>query len=220
MCRKNYVFAIFLAVVFEILFFSCSADSSIDLSSGAEETLRQLAAKKEEELLWTRELESVRLTKEINTSSAVSSSVKLSPEIYSVSNSDFIPLYPSISGFGSLNTTEISAELKKFLDEFSNSVAAWKLESSYMKTSSVFSLVVFKYDVEHKWKSFFGKDFEISEENPLFSSFFYGEPFFEEQSIIVPVRFKNESGFIDIHLYIDKSDEFKVVQIFIQNWGK
>lgn len=220
MCKKFEFAVLIFSAICAIQFFSCSSDSSIDLSSGSEETLRQLAAKKEEEMLWTRELESVRLTKEINTSSKVSTNIKLSPEIYAVSNSDFLPIYPSLSGFGSLDTTEINSELKNFLVKFADSVCSWKLDSSLVKESSVFSLVIFKNDVENNWESFFGKKFEITDDISIFDSYIFGEPFAEENSVIVPIRFKNSSGYLDIHLFIDKTDGFKIAQIFIQNWGK
>lgn len=220
MNKKSFLSATVLSLLMFLLFSACSNGSSIDLSSGSEENLKQIAAKRESSLLWTRELESIRLTREINTVSAVSSNLKLSPEVIIVSSSDRTPLFPVLDSFGSLDTTGITSDLKTFLDGFSESVIKWKLEISMMNQASAFSLILFKNDVESAWKEKMGIPFLVTEELPLFTSKIYGEPTFIGDEIIVPVRFECKSGSLDIRLHIDSSDQFKIGQIVILRWGK
>ena len=216
----RFYISVFLFLPLAIVFFSCSNGNQIDLSLGSEETLRSLSMKKEEDILWTREIESVRLTKDINTSSSVSSVIKLTPEIILLSEVEKSPLYPNLTGFGSLDTREISIELKAFLNKFSESVKKWTLDEKLMEADSLFSLILFKYDVEENWKTFFGRDFNVDEKNPLFESFIYGEPFIAETNVIVPVRFKTNKEHLDLHLYVNTSGDFKITQILIEKWGK
>ena len=109
----RFYISVFLFLPLAIVFFSCSNGNQIDLSLGSEETLRSLSMKKEEDILWTREIESVRLTKDINTSSSVSSVIKLTPEIILLSEVEKSPLYPNLTGFGSLDTKCICVAIRK-----------------------------------------------------------------------------------------------------------
>lgn len=131
-----------------------------------------------------------------------------------------MPLYPVLEDFGSLDTTGISKELKTFLDSFSETVMKWKLDQKMMNSASVFSLILFKNDVESNWKDKMKTEFFVSDEVPLFASKIYGEPTFIGEEIIVPVRFECKSGSLDARLHVDFASEFKIGQIVILRWGK
>ena len=218
MCRNPF-FAVTL-IFLSILFFSCSSDSSIDLISGSDETLRVTFSERNSNVIWSREIESSVLSRKINTSAYVSSTVKLEPEVYLASANDETPVYPSLAGFGSLDSTQISPEAKSAVGKFIGNIITWNFDENLVKENSLFSLVLFKYDIENGWKANFAEDFPSDAEKKLFTTYYYGEPFVEEESLSVPVRLKNSKGFVDIQIFVDKTENFKVSQILIKKWGK
>lgn len=218
MCRNPF-FAVIL-IFLSVLFFSCSSDSSIDLISGSDETLRMTFSERNSNVIWSREIETSVLSRKINTSAYVSSNLKLEPEAYLVSASDEAPVYPSLEGFGSLDSTQISPEVKSAIEKFIGNIISWNFDENLVGENSIFSLVLFKYDIENGWKNNFEEDFPSDAEKKLFSTYYYGEPFVEEESVSVPIRLKNSKGFVDIQIFIDKTENFKISQILIKKWGK
>ena len=219
-------------------FISCSHNQSTDIIYLNEDTLQSITEIKENELQWTRELESVRLLRDISKNEAVSSSVKLTSPVISIAYPEYFgsPVYPFLPGFGSLNTSLINSELKKNLDDFCSSISAWTFSEKALDSSSLFFLALFKFDIENGWKDFFDSDFpsqkkqtEISpaeegeevkeEKNSVFDRYIYGEPFFDEESVQIPVRFFCNKGSVDVLLYCSK-DTFKFNQIIIKKWNK
>ena len=219
MCRKSLSFAAFLIFVLEFLFFSCSSDSTIDLNSGSEETLRMTFSQRNSSIIWAREIENSVLSRKINTSAYVSSNLKLEPELYLAAVTEEAPVYPSLDGFGSLDSTQLVPEAKKIVEKIAENIVSWKFDESLFNANSIFSLVLFKYDVENCWKENFGENFPAGEEQK-FSAYYFGEPFVEEEFISVPLRFRNSKGFVDVQLFIDRSQNFKIAQILVKKWGK
>lgn len=220
MCKKNLFFSAVSIIAAGLLFFSCSSESQIDLNSGSDETLRMTFSSRNSEVIWSREIESSLLSKKINTSSYVSSNLKLDPEVYMISSTDEEPVYPSIDGFGSLDSTKISPEVKKIVDSFAQNVISWNFDENLIQKNSIFSLAMFKYDVESGWKNNFNEDFPLTAEKKLFSSYYCGEPFVDEEFLSVPLRFKTPKKFIDVQIFIDKTENFKITQILVKKWGK
>ena len=219
MCKKSLLFVAFLFFL-ELIFFSCSSETPIDLNSGSGETLRMTFSGRNSSVIWSREIENSVLSRKINASAYISSNLKLGPEIYIVSAADEPPVYPSLSGFGSLDSTQISPEAKSTVENFVKNIISWNFDENLVSKNSVFSLILFKYDIENGWKNGFGEEFPSDSEKKLFSSYYFGEPFVEEDSLLVPVRLKNSKGFVDIQLFIDKTENFRITQILIKKWGK
>lgn len=218
MCKNLFFVAVTIFSGF--LFFSCSQETSIDLNSGSDETLRMTFSERNSSVIWSREIENTVLSRKINTSAFVSSNLKLEPEIYLVSASDEAPVYPSLEGFGSLDSTQLSPDAKVSVEKFIKSVISWNFDESLVEKTSLFSLILFKNDIESGWKNNFGVEFPSDAEKALFSSYYFGEPFVEEESLSLPVRLKNSRGFVDIQLFVDKTENFKISQILIKKWGK
>lgn len=216
--KVSKVFITAFLVSLFMIFFSCNNNVPIDLSSGSDETLRQAALRREQSLMWAREIESVRLTRDITTSPVISKNVKFSPEVFAVSSDDYQPVYPGLEGFGSLDTSEITQELSVFLEKVAASIASWPLDSKYMEKDSLFSLILFKSDVEKSWKNEFGNSFP--EGDRVFDSLIFGEPFVESEAVLVPVRFFHKKNYLDLELYIYTGDKFSIGQILINRWGK
>ena len=154
----------FSAVIFLGLLSSCSHNQGTDIVYLNEDTLQAVTESKENDLQWTRELESVRLLRDISKNEAVSSSIKLTNPVVSIASSEFFgsPIYPVLPGFGSLNTSSITQEFRKSLDDFCNDVSQWNISEKTLESSSLFFAALFKFDIENGWKTYFGKDFPVS----------------------------------------------------------
>lgn len=220
------IVCVFLCAMF---FFACSNAQGIEIAHLTDETLRTVAAQKESELLWTRELESVRLTRDYSKNIAASKDFTLSPAAMAVASTNSSSVYPSIPDFGSLDSSSLSVEMLTFLDAECENIALWQLERVKMEQDSEFSLVLFKFDVEKRWKTAFFKPFPVSmsataetdsenqEPVKLFSDWIYGKPFFDGDTAAVPVRFENEDGILDVCLYVRTDASFCIRKIEIQN---
>lgn len=236
---NRMIFAFLISVM--IFFSSCSQNQSSDIVYLNEDTLKTFTEEKENSVQWTRELESARLLRDISKHQAVSDSVKLSPLVMCVTDIQYFEkdIYPFLPGFGSLDISSVSNELRSFLDDFCKSVSLWLFDESKVEPYAVFSFALFKFDLETKWKLEFGSEFplensngektdssettsetkENSSETQVFSNWIYGEPFFDEDNIQIPVRFYCEKGSVDVVLYSSK-ENFKISQIQIQKWNK
>ncbi len=228
-----------LASVLLILSFSsCSQGSSSDIVYLNDDTLRSVTSRKEASLQWTRELESVRLLRDVSRNEAVSPSLGLTVPVLSVAETRFSgpSIYPVLPGFGSLDTSLITGEYRTFLDDFCASVSKWNIREDSFEPSSIFSLAFFMHDISSLWTDFFGEDFPISEKNQasdgsstekqeaqvektLFSRWIYGEPFFDVDGVHLPVRFFCAKGSVDVILYSTR-ETFKLNQIVVQKWNK
>ena len=204
---KN-IFSKSLLILSFFVLFSCTNNSGTQIPVIYEESLKDISDKRNAELNWTKEIESVRLIRDINKSSSVISTVKLSPEIMAVSVQENPPVYPFLEDFGSLDTTNLSNELREFLDSFCSKICTWEFDDSLMDSNYVFSLILFKYDVEQLYNN----------SKIQFSDYIYGEPFIDKDVITAPVRFSTNDVTLDISVYVDKSSSFKINQIVIDNF--
>lgn len=207
------------------LFFSCSNAQNIEIAHLDDDTLKIISSEKEKTLIWTRELESVRLTRDYSKNAFATSDVHLLPTSITTAETQNLPIYPHIQGFGSLDTSELSSELKTFLNEFCVSVSEWNLKDVKVDENAVFSLVLFKNDVEEIYKQEKGEKFSSSTvettENgealkaKYFDRWLFGEPFFDENYVQVPIRFFRKDWTLDVEVYVETGAEFKILQIVV-----
>lgn len=226
---KFLVFFLILSIPSALLI-SCSQGHSSEIVYLNEDTLRSLTEEKERNLVWTRELESVRLLRDISKNKAVDENSKLSTVMLCAVHGDYLPdpIYPELPGFGSLDTSSLSKEHRAFFDEFSEQISMWKFPEERVEKNSLFFLALFKSDVENGWKDFFGTDFPLEEKNEsqktdkkearLFTSWLYGKPFVDEDSILVPVRFFCAEGSVDVRLCSSKEKPI-IDQIAVIKWN-
>ena len=222
----SYITQFIFILSFGVLFLSCSGSQGPDTAAFDKETLRTLSLEKENQTLWTRELEETRLLQDFSALPDVSPDIRLEPRIVAAVELSGSPVYPFLQGFGSLDTAGISKELAAFLAAFCTSISTWNFRLEDFAESAIFSAVLFKNDVEKSWNTVFGKDFPIRQEgstdthkgdsetaqgdNPrapipesdIFSSYIYGAPFAEEGGVLVPVRFYAKNGILDAALFI------------------
>ena len=188
---KFLVFFLILSIPSALLI-SCSQGHSSEIVYLNEDTLRSLTEDKERSLVWTRELESVRLLRDISKNKAVDENSKLSTVMLCAVHGDYLPdpIYPELPGFGSLDTSSLSKEHRAFFDEFSEQISMWKFPEE-------------KVD---------------KKEARLFTSWLYGKTFVDEDSILVPVRFFCAEGSVDVRLCSSKEKPI-IDQIAVIKWN-
>lgn len=220
----NKIVSVFILIYFSLTFIGCSSEADKNLIE-KKENLYKVSMNKDIETLWTRELESVRLLTDINKSENVNPSIKLSPLTVNTAINSMPVLFPFISGFGSLDVSEMQQDLLDFIQTVCDNFNKFNLSQIPAENSGTISLVMFRHDIKSSWNSRFGGEFpqlndEIQQSDnaeKLFSSYLIGKPFINSQSFIVPVRFYRQEKFIDMHLYISKSPEFKLLQMQLLN---
>ena len=155
MCKiYSYLKCIFLLLIF----ISCSSNNEEIIKYNVDENLHTIVSQKNEELIWTRELESVRLLKDTKKMEGVASSVKLSKNVVIASENLYPKIYPYLEGFGSLDTTLVSADLDKLLKTFASSLCFGVFDESLFNSQAVFSFVLFQNDLKNLWKELFKQD--------------------------------------------------------------
>ena len=217
---KRAVRILTIGVLVAVFFIASCSDNQAVIASDTGETLRAKAAVKDEDALWTREVEKERLMRTIETNEALSSSVKLSPESLIASLSSSEAVYPCIQGFASLDTTLISSELQTALDAFVSALSRNESADESFAPENLFSYVFFLSDLKSGWKAHFDSDFPAAQ-TPLFVSSIYGSPFIDDEGAEVPVRFGFSGGFIDVLLYFEKDGEtYTISNIEIRKWER
>jgi len=225
---------LFFSLFVPLVFFSCSGSQGLETANFDKESLRGIALEKELGTLWTRELESVRLLQETSEIPEIAKGIRLEPRVAASAEFTGDYIFPYISGFGSLDTAGISKELSEFLEKFCADVSVWRISEDFFSKDSLFSLILFKNDMEKSWKDVFSTDFPVqglnenkdrdeksAESQKVFISYVYGAPFVEDGGVFVPVRFYAKSGIADVALFIDingetpENSEIKIRQIQI-----
>lgn len=224
MCKiYSYLKCIFLLLIF----ISCSANNEEIIKYNVDENLHTIVSQKNEELIWTRELESVRLLKDTKKMEGVAASVKLSKNVVIASENNYPKIYPYLEGFGSLDTTLVSADLDKLLKTFASSLCFGVFDESLFNSQAVFSFVLFQNDLKNLWKELFKQDMPtfpeeeqetISNSQKVFTSWIVSKPYVFDNEIQVTIRFKKDAKYIDVMLFV--SVENKIEQIQITQWGE
>lgn len=224
MCKiYSYLKCIFLLLIF----ISCSSNNEEIIKYNVDENLHTIVSQKNEELIWTRELESVRLLKDTKKMEGVASSVKLSKNVVIASENLYPKIYPYLEGFGSLDTTLVSSDLDKLLKTFASSLCFGVFDESLFNSQAVFSFVLFQNDLKNLWKELFNQDMPtfpteeqetIAASQKVFTSWVVSKPYVFDNEIQVTIRFKKESKYIDVMLFV--SVDNKIEQSQITQWGE
>ena len=132
-----------------------------------------------------------------------------------------------MEGFGSLDTTSVSADLGKLIETFASSLCFGVFDEALFNSQAVFTFVLFQNDLKTLWKDLLKKDMPtfpaeeqetISVSQKVFTSWIVGKPFVFDNEIQVPIRFEKDSIYIDVMLFV--SVENKIEQIQITQWGE
>ncbi|WP_294430186.1 hypothetical protein [uncultured Treponema sp.] len=143
---------------------SCSNADQDAAPADETPTLRYTANSLYESTIWTEEIETDRLSTPVSSVFGISSKLNLSPLIVLAGTQpDSSRIFPTLSAFGSLDTTLISKSLRETLTSFSDCIAKNKDADSFFSKDSLYSLALFCSD----FKRIFGDCFELDkiEEN-------------------------------------------------------
>ena len=220
--KKTFHFFIILSSVLSVMLilFSCKNAQESSAVVTENNTIKKAVQDKELEITWTQELENDRLSQVINRNSMqLGPDVPYNKDLYKIAGSD-TPVYPSIAGFGSLDTSNMYISVRDKLNQFCEAFC----EPDHTGAEEVFSqkyifnYVFFVKDFEDGWKKHFGTD-EISEEG-YFTKWIYGEPFNGSDIIQIPVRFYADCGTIDVTVFLNSRGNNEFYQITIDRWQK
>ena len=199
-----------------LIFFSCSNSGNVTYTGSDGETLKKVILNKEDAAVWTRELESVRLTKKLNQIDSVQDSVSLTPDVLKITNIQNEKIYPFVKDFGSLDISELNEEIYKTAQDFSDALSNDLFSvQSYFSEKSLFSYIFFLEDI----KTVFFDGVIPKSEQKVFDKYLIGKGYESGDEIQIPLRFYKESGNIDLSIYISK-DDLKISQIKIDRYVK
>ena len=207
-------------IFLSVILFSCANSTTAVAADENSKTLRTETDEKNSLIQWTRELEPMRLKEDITLADNVDRSVKLNPQSVTVLLSDVKPVYPSVPGFGSLDTSHLPPDARSVLDSFTSAVSKGHGAEFTVAKDCLFSYVLFCDDLKTQWKQLLGESYPetVSDDDPLFSSVIYGEPFIDEDDIQIPVRLIRKDRYADILVSEEKTpDGYKINQIKIKN---
>lgn len=211
---KSGHFCVFFLCAF---FFSCalnSADSTEESENSADDSfLKAYIELKSRQNRWSAPISDTAAIS-AKTLLGADDSIMATPEnAAAVLNTADSPVFPSISGFGSLDLSHLSSEAKNALDGFCAALCQ-KSGFDFMQPKREYELSLFFFDLEEKWRSIFNSDFP---DERIFSSWKYAAPFFLDDAILVPVRFFSGEYFLDTEIYLfETEDGWKVNQIRAQ----
>jgi hypothetical protein len=194
-----------------IFLVSCTESKNITVENFDDLTLRAEAYEKQRKTVWSDELEKNILEKKTDANPSVAEGIELQPGVMIVmEHGEQDSIYPSINGFCSLDIRELEEAQQKVINGFCNAIASNSDADSFMVSGSISSLVIFLADLH----SFFP---DKRTDTPLFSSWLPGKPFINDILFQVPVRFIHADGILDILLYLNKNQNWKIDQIQVRN---
>ena len=217
---RSYII-IFSVITNLILLFSCSNSQESKLVYTESNTIKRSVKEKELEITWTQELEGERLSKKITRGSMeLGPDVLYDKELFKIQTKQPAPVYPSISEFGSLDTSRLRTSVKNKLDDFCTAffLVLHTGAASFFSSKYIFNYVFFMTDLEADWSKNFGK--KLPEEGQLFTKWIYGEPFNGADIIQIPVRFYADCGTIDVTVFLNSTGNNEFYQITIDRWKK
>ncbi len=212
--KKNQTIKILCFYAFFMIFLvSCGKKSSAPDFARSFKNLREEAQTLDQKITWTEELERGRLEAVIKEKKGISDKVALSPLAVSAALSqDDIEVYPSLTGFTSLDTSLIDDFLWRFLDDFSHSFMKGDGLERYFLSESKISLTLFYIDFDKALREEFGID---SREGIIFTEFIAGSPYIENDFTKVPLMFygKNYKMILNLFCTQETKNSWKAEQI-------
>ena len=225
---RSHIYIFSLILIFSVT--ACKNSSETKLVYTEADTIKKSVKEREQDITWTLELESDRLTQRINRSSMeIGSDVPYNKELFKISNKKNQPIYPEFSDFGSLDTRNLRPAVKEKLNNFCSSLSSENHNGadSYFSRKYIFNYVFFVKDLEEGWKIIFEQEYPKPKakenEKPapgVFTKWTFGEPFIGSEIIQIPVRFYATCGIIDVTVFLNSSGNNEFYQITINRWKK
>jgi len=166
-----------VSVFFIIFLFSCSNNDLIDSDENNPNnlnkdscTLKTVLSEKDENTIWTKELEPEILTYKIRDEDLiVGSNVDMSSEVLNLFSSRKTPVYPDLGNFGNLDTSCLTEYALSRINSFFQDVSEnpYGEKNNYFESKYLFNYVFFLNDMRVNWNEKMGKSFP---EKSLFKS--------------------------------------------------
>ena len=210
MMRRVFLVGIFIGSLFII---SCSNPQSSVLTS-QDNTLRNTVQDKNNNTVWTKEIEPEALKTKLNTQFQVQNREYVSPQMLKSIKKLQPPVYPEIKGFASLDCSAMNKALITAVTDLCDSLC-----------SGTENLINY-FDSEYFYNCvFFVKDLTDSlpaeeEDSELFDRYLICQSFEGGELTQVPVRFYKDNKTLDLSVYLTYHGGYKVIQIEILGWGK
>ncbi len=188
----------FLLIVFSVcIFSSCSnSDTTAKFNYDGEETLKTLVEQRETEIQWPQ----VKNESVASSDTKFNITIKNDMELFLYNNSDK-EVYPSLEGFGSLNTSNMSKNLLNFISSFLESVQKKNIDILFFEYEKIYMQTVLEYNL---------RDY------PDFTDFVIGEAFaFDtpKYSYEIPARMYFSGGYTDVTIFCQFiEDAYKIGQ--------
>ncbi|MBQ1832469.1 MAG: hypothetical protein II114_01705 [Treponema sp.] len=190
-----------LALFFSFFLFSCSISEEYYQEYNVD-TIRKTVMQISEKTYWTRDIDGSILSGSTFGAEGISRSITANPMNAFASGAEdlYEPVYPSLKNFPVLNTSALNDAARSNLTGFCNAVVERKSADYFMDPSSIYSLVIFNYD--------------MNREKARFSSFVLGEPFISDTIVQCPVRFFQKDGaYKDVSVYLSPEKSFKIISL-------
>ena len=205
-------FWLFAAIIM-ICLISCSNPQSSVLTS-QEDTLRNALEDKANKTVWTNEIEPERLTSKLNQNISVSTRDYVTPQMLNTIKELQNPVYPEIKGFASLDCSAMSESVLSLMNDFCTKLCKSTDElKDYFSKEYFFNYVFFKADIEPVIKDF-------KTEELIFDRYVICKAFENENLTQIPVRFYNNKDYVDLSIYLNYHNGYKITQIEVIRWGK
>ncbi len=146
-----------LAVVFIFSFFlSACSDVAQEKNQLAElETLKEAALEISSKITWTEELERGRLSEKLRAPDGIGSKVRKSVLSVSAVKNQAQAVFPSLAGFGSLDSSLVPLNLKVTISSFFEAFSKNENILQFSKKESLYTLALFDYDLKEKLPEYF-----------------------------------------------------------------
>ena len=202
-----------VACIFIIFLASCSNPQGSILTS-QDSTLRSAVQEKNNNTIWTKEIEPERLSTPLNSQIQVNNTEIITPQLLSTIRDLQPAVYPEIKNFASLDCSSMNEIILNTITEFCDSLCEGTDDlSSYFDSSYFYNCVFFTNGLLKQ----VDKD---EESEKLFDRYLICQGFEGDELVQVPVRFYKGKETLDLSIYLTYHGGYKVIQIEILGWGK
>lgn len=217
--KKDFVV---ISLIFSIFLFGCSNSQTSENETYLTQTIKSVVKTKDEDEIWTEELEATRLSFSLNENKdIIAENVHTSPNVYKILEDYKSPVYPTLFNFTSLDVSLIDDFSLSKIKEFCTYIAGSQISavSNFFNNDYKFNYVFFKNNLQKIYTQNFGENaFDGSE--ILFENYHIGKPIFDDDGnfMQVPLLFENQKGKLYLEILVNPKESNIIYQSIILKW--
>lgn len=217
--KKDFVV---ISLIFSIFLFGCSNSQTSENETYLTQTIKSVVKTKDEDEIWTEELEATRLSFSLNENKdIIAENVHTSPNVYKILEDYKSPVYPTLFNFTSLDVSLIDDLSLSKIKEFCTYIADSQISavSNFFNNDYKFNYVFFKNNLQKIYTQNFGENaFDGSE--ILFENYHIGKPIFDDDGnfMQVPLLFENQKGKLYLEILVNPKESNIIYQSIILKW--